>query len=927
MDESGFTSGMNSAVKKLSDFDGKIDNTGQKGGRSLGSIWTSFVGNFLASGASKIISKGVGLITSNLDAAINRVDTLNNSNRVFENMGFSAGETSKTIDSLQKSIKGLPTPLDSAVSNLQMLASSTRNLSKSEEIFSALNNGIIGFGGSAENVDNVVMQLSKAFSSGKIQGDAFNSMLDGKMGPVLNAIADQMGITMGELQDGLSKGNITVEEFQNNLINLNKNGGGGLASLEKIAKDATGGIRTSFQNMQTAVVRGVGNVITKFNEALEGAGFGSISEIIAKQGEKLETMLTNFANALPGIIQTAKQLYDTLKPYEPVLVGLAASIGTLMVINKVKNAMDAWKKATEAVTIVQAILNTTMLANPIVAVTTLIVGLVAGLIYLWKTNEGFRNFIKDAWDGIEKSISGAADAVVKAWDATIQWFSDMWKGLQKAGENAADGIKDAWSNITGWFSDQFQEIRDVVLGSWTNVIDGAKSGVNGVKEAWSGVKQWFADLWEDTSSTTSVLVDGIMKYVGPLVYGVKNAFMHMSLFLSNLWENLVSIAENIFTILKNVIMAPMLFVTSLITDGWDEAKNNMIAVWGNIAESADSIWGSITDIISNFLLNMKMAALNIWYGIKNTLINIWSELSDSAVEIWESVKMYFGNLWTDMKESAAQNWSDLKNNISETWESLKQGAADTTYSIKDFFVNGWKALKDGTFEIWGDIQKGTIDSWNSILEFFENIVNNMVISASNAWESLKKGVRDTIDTISNIFYDLKNIDLFEIGKNIIQGLIDGVNEMIGKVGNAIKGVAGNIKETIQKNLGIFSPSRWMRDMIGKNIVLGVVRGIEQEQSTLEGAVRKMTDLPVELPTVSAQSSIPVINSKDNTVQKNSNSNSNEKESNGDTFNINLQALGDLPDAQLMGMARQLVKYIEMVRNNDTAPQGGAYNGA
>ncbi|MCU7701523.1 hypothetical protein ODV97_19035 [Enterococcus gallinarum] len=67
-------------------------------------------------------------------------------------------------------------------------------------------------------------------------------MLDGKMGPVLNAIAEEMGLTMGELQEGLSKEIFQLKKFQDALIRLNKEGGGGLASLEKIAKDATGGI-------------------------------------------------------------------------------------------------------------------------------------------------------------------------------------------------------------------------------------------------------------------------------------------------------------------------------------------------------------------------------------------------------------------------------------------------------------------------------------------------------------------------------------------------------------------------------------------------------------------------------------------------------------------------------------------------------------
>ncbi|MGH2096264.1 hypothetical protein ACQ10O_14905, partial [Enterococcus faecalis] len=66
----------------------------------------------------------------------------------------------------------------------------------------------------------------------------------------------------------------------------------------------------------------------------------------------------------------------------------------------------------------------------------------------------------------------------------------------------------------------------------------------------------------------------------------------------------------------------------------------------------------------------------------------------------------------------------------------------------------------------------------------------------------------------------------------------------------IKEVGGNIKEKIKAVLGIHSPSRWMLDMIGKNIVLGVVAVIDQEKGRLDKSVKKMTDLPTELPNLS-----------------------------------------------------------------------------
>ena len=450
LDESGFSQGLNSAVKKLQGFDVEVDRTGQKGGRSLGSIWTSFVGNFLASGATKIISKGIGLITSNIDGAINRVDTLNNANRVFENMGFSAGETSKTMDSLKKSIQGLPTPLDSAIKGVQLIASSTNDLGKSEQIFAALNNGILGFGGSAEMVENAIIQLSQSFSNGKVDAQTWNSMINSGLGPALNALAKQMGLKAGQMKEGLSDGSISVEEFQDALIKLNKEGGGGLKSLEQIAKDSTAGIKTGLANMKTAIVRGVANVVTKIDEGLKSAGFGSISEIIADKGAKMEAALSKFAEMIPPMIKTAKTLYDTLKPYATLLAGLAGSIGTLMLVNKVNAAFKAWREGTEALSIAQAILNKTMLSNPFVAILTAVVGLVTAFIYLWKTNEGFRDAVKNIWKNIQEVISSAADVVVKAWNSTMEFFSNMWDGTKEAFSNAGTWMKEAPGNAADW---------------------------------------------------------------------------------------------------------------------------------------------------------------------------------------------------------------------------------------------------------------------------------------------------------------------------------------------------------------------------------------------------------------------------------------------------------------------------------------------
>jgi phage-related protein len=75
--------------------------------------------------------------------------------------------------------------------------------------------------------------------------------------------------------------------------------------------------------------------------------------------------------------------------------------------------------------------------------------------------------------------------------------------------------------------------------------------------------------------------------------------------------------------------------------------------------------------------------------------------------------------------------------------------------------------------------------------------------------------------------------------------------MVGAVGKAIGNVVSGIKKKITGLLGIHSPSRWMRDMIGKNMMLGWTKGIDAQKSATLKKAQQMTDwMKPDIPVVS-----------------------------------------------------------------------------
>ena len=271
---------------------------------------TVAMGTFVGSIASNIAGKAFSLISSNVEGAIKRIDTLNNSTRNFQNMGVKTSVVTKEMENLKGAINGLPTPLDSAVSGVQLLTSSLNgNMPQSVSVFKALNDGILGFGGTTEQVTNSITQLSQAFSNGKIDAETWNSLIDSGLGPTLNAMAKQMGITTGALKSGLSDGSISVSQFNDALVNLDKNGGGGIASLSKIAQDSMSGIRTSMANAKTAINRGVAEMITGINNGIAGLNIETplgkiedIGSIISQLGTVVEKTFDGMASRITPTI-------------------------------------------------------------------------------------------------------------------------------------------------------------------------------------------------------------------------------------------------------------------------------------------------------------------------------------------------------------------------------------------------------------------------------------------------------------------------------------------------------------------------------------------------------------------------------------------------------------------------------------------------
>lgn len=554
--------------KQLNDVNNKLGESGKDGSSKFGAKFGAVAGI-----TATVFNKALGTVTSSIGSAVKRVDTLDNSNRVFENMGFSAEQTKKMMDNLETSISGLPTSLDSAVTNVQLLTGATGDLQKSEEIFAALNNGILGFGGSAEQVDNAMVQLSQAFSAGKIDAQTWNSMMNSGLGPTLQAIAKEMGITTTELKSGLSDGTYSVEEFQDSLIAMNKEGGGGMASLQKIAKDATSGIGTGFTNMKTAVTKGLATII-------QAIGSENISTFISNIGKAFKTAMEGISTAITFVAENKE-----------IFMPIAVAIGAIAA------AMVLWNAAVGIATTVQTIYNAVLAANPLGILLLAIIGVTAALVYFFTQTELGKDVIKNVGEFFGKVI-----------DSIVGFFKSAWETVQNV-----------WNAITDFFTTIFEAVKAVFDFYVNTYVAIFKAAWEAIKFVWGVVVGFFKGIWDGIVKVFSVVGNWFKNVFQRAWDGIKNIFSAVGGFFRGVWDTIKSIFTNIGSSIGDAIGGAFKFVVNSIIGFAEKTINGFIRAINGAIKMINKIPGVNISTIGEMAIP-RLAKGGITTG--STLANI-----------------------------------------------------------------------------------------------------------------------------------------------------------------------------------------------------------------------------------------------------------------------------------------------------------------
>lgn len=349
---------------------------------------------------------------------------------------------------------------------------------------------------------------------------------------------------------------------------------------------------------------------------------------------------------------------------------------------------------------------------------------------------------------------------------------------------------------------QFEGFRNVINSVFSTLLTFVQPALTAVttfiREQISALSEWWRQIWPDLSLAFMNIWNGIVAFITPILNTILALFKFVwpaiEYIIKSVWENIKGVIEGAIAVITGIIQA----FSALFTGNWD------------------ALWNAIKQIVSG--------AIEFVWNLFNLLL--YGRLLKAGTALLNGLKAVFSAGWNAIKTNTSKVFTSIWNFLKNIWNSTVNFLKNALNGIRATFMN----------------------VFNAVRSFVSNVFSNIRTIISNAVKSMRESVRIGLDAIKNFFKSkfeqiknlLKNVDLKSVGKNIISGLARGISSMAGAVISAVTDIAGKIKNKFLSFFNIHSPSRVMRDEVGRHIGTGVAEGIKRSTKTAVAAAKSQS---------------------------------------------------------------------------------------
>ena len=571
---------------------------------------------------------------------------------------------------------------------------------------------------------------------------------------------------------------------------------------------------------------------------------------------QLEELAISFSDILMptirSIVSRIQELVDKLNQLDPQtketiakIALVTAALGPMLVvlgktISSVGTVFSAVSKLPALFSAVQGGIGAITGAlgvslGSLLAIIAAVAALVAAFVHLWKTNDEFKSNIIAIWEQIKNTFTGLTQGITDRLNALgfdFESFTDVlkaaWDGLCNLLAPIFEGVFQNISNIFSEFTGVLLGLLDVLIGLFTGDWE----------QCWNGIKGIFTSIWNFVVNTFHNIMN-TLKGIADVVLG----------WFGTSWNEVWTSIKDFFVNTWNSIST---FFTGIITG----IRDFFVNIWTGIYTFFSNIFNAIYTVVST-----------VFQTIYNTIMTVWNSIYETIAPLLDAFKYLFETIFQAIHIIISNVMDWISEKISAIWNAIVSFLTPILEGIKNTFTTIWNAIKSVIDTVLGAIQSVITSVWNAIYGFLSPILNSIKSVVSSVWDSISSKISSIMSTIkstiSSIWDNIRSAvsdkisgikstiqngfdaavgyirglasDAWNWGRDIIQGIIDGIQSAIGWLADCVTNVADTIRDFLHFSVPDKGPltdyESWMPDFMK-----GLAEGIDKSKKYVEKAV-------------------------------------------------------------------------------------------
>lgn len=446
-----------------------------------------------------------------------------------------------------------------------------------------------------------------------------------------------------------------------------------------------------------------------------------------------------------------------------------------------------------------------------------------------------------------KAIFSGIDFMAPFKGMSLDPIKKLWAGITGAFKTGVDVAKAIWR----LFKDDFKSVWDTVMGAIKPALDKLAPAFAQFRQLMGPLVEAFGNIWKAVQPLAAIL-GGALLLAFKIVASITKETVGPAISL------IVDILKGFMDILFNVVKFVLAIINGDWKAAWEAALGIVKTIFGTlfniIKDAAQIVWGVIkgfvegivgffvwlwNELVGNIISKMVNAIITwftgipgkVWEALKSIgskIIGVvkaaWSAWVNMNAVMWPAIWNFFtslpGKVWNAIKSiveklsSAARDaWDAFKAMANSKWDALKTWYIGLAVKLYTAVIGMRDKLKQVATEAWDAFKDKAKEKWDAIV----------------AWVKLK--AEEFV-----LGFSIIKDKLVQVGKDIMQGLTDGIEAGYKWVKDKVERVANLIPDSFKNVLDQHSPSKVMIDL-GSQTMEGYGIGLDSQTDNLIGIMK------------------------------------------------------------------------------------------